>query len=429
MRELYTNTVFVRLLAGRLVTNAGDSIYNIAAMWLIHELTGSTVYTGLAGALFLTPQALQFLTGPIVDEYAVRRLLVVTQLVQGIGVLLIPLLAYTGHLSVWAVIGLIPVLAFLNQFVYPAQNSVLPQVVTEDELVHANSLFTFSHQGANLLFNAVGGVLIGLVGAITIYIVNSITFFFALVLFAGVVVPKPQPVEAPADAQDESDTSPSESNDESVKSAARKYVRNMKDGFRYLRGSVVVPILIISTIPNLGFGLMTAVLPALADSLGGAGALGLLTAAVGGGNLTGSALASKLEDVGFGVLSIVGSIITGSCWLLVTAVDGLVVTAALFFTAFVPIGVHNVIYWSLLQSAVDDSMLGRVTSVASSSSTLLMPVGSLLGGTAASYFGVGFVIGLMATSVMLAAGAYLISPKLRTLPAPRNVDQETLEVS
>lgn len=72
------NPWFRRLFVGRIVTNAGDSVYFVAAMWLAFELGGSSFYTGLAGALTLAPRALQYVVGPLVDRRSKRRVLVVT---------------------------------------------------------------------------------------------------------------------------------------------------------------------------------------------------------------------------------------------------------------------------------------------------------------------------------------------------------------
>lgn len=65
MRTLLGNGTFLRLFAGRLVTNAGDSLAAVATMWLVHELSGSRALTGLAGALTLAPNTIQFLFGPL----------------------------------------------------------------------------------------------------------------------------------------------------------------------------------------------------------------------------------------------------------------------------------------------------------------------------------------------------------------------------
>lgn len=50
-RTLFQNADFRRLFLGRLVTNAGDSLYAVAAMWLVYSLSGSTLYTGIDGEL------------------------------------------------------------------------------------------------------------------------------------------------------------------------------------------------------------------------------------------------------------------------------------------------------------------------------------------------------------------------------------------
>ncbi len=145
MSKLRSNVAFVRLFLGRLVTNAGDSLYFVGAMWLVYHLTGSSLYTGIAGFLVQLPTSVQFLFGPLVDRWRLRRVLVGTQLVQGVFVLVVPLAAATGHLSVWVVLAVMPVLSLVNQMVYPAQTAALPRIVDEEQLVRANSLFSTAY--------------------------------------------------------------------------------------------------------------------------------------------------------------------------------------------------------------------------------------------------------------------------------------------
>ena len=147
MRALFGNVAFRRLFAGRLITNAGDSLYYIAAMWLAYDLSGSAIYTGLAGFLTLAPQALQFLTGLFVERWNLRRLLVATQIFQGTFVLVIPFAKWRGWLSVELVLIVMPIVAMLNQFVYPAQSAALPRIVDKEDLADANSAFSFAYQG------------------------------------------------------------------------------------------------------------------------------------------------------------------------------------------------------------------------------------------------------------------------------------------
>lgn len=131
--KLLSNSDFLTLFAGRILTNMADSIYYIAAMWIVYDLTGNAFYTGLAGFLTSLPWALQFFTGPLVDKWATKSVLVWTQFLQGILLSVIPLLAMLDWLTVTAVLILLPIISMIQQFVYPAQTKALPQIVKKDE--------------------------------------------------------------------------------------------------------------------------------------------------------------------------------------------------------------------------------------------------------------------------------------------------------
>ena len=65
-------TEFPLIIFRRIFTNIGDSLYYVAAMWLVYKLSGNPFYSGLAGFLTLLPSALQFLTGPFVDRWPIK---------------------------------------------------------------------------------------------------------------------------------------------------------------------------------------------------------------------------------------------------------------------------------------------------------------------------------------------------------------------
>ena len=50
-----------------------------------------------------------------------RRL--VRQHLNGLVILVVPIAAWTGALSVWVILAVLPLVTFVNQFVYPAQNA------------------------------------------------------------------------------------------------------------------------------------------------------------------------------------------------------------------------------------------------------------------------------------------------------------------
>ena len=410
MRQLFRNRDFTLLFLGRLVTNAGDSLYAVSAMWLVYSLTGSTFYTGVAGFLTLGMQALQAFVGPLVDRWPLRRTLVWTQAVQAVLVLTVPVAHVTGHLSVWLVLAVMPLLSLLNQFVYPAGTAALPRIVDEEELTAANSLFATTYQGSELVFNALAGVLVTAVGAVTLFAVDSVTFAVAVALFAGLRVP-------PADRDAATDQTP-------AAAAPASYLTDLREGFAFVRGSRLVWILGASVVANGLLGMAWPVLPAYADLRGDASLYGYLLAALAGGALFGTIVAPRFQHVHFGRLSLVAYSLSAVAWLGAVAAESVPATVALFALAFVPLGVTNTVVTTLLQRLVPESMLGRVVAALGSAGTAVVPFGGFLGGALGEVYGP--VAVLYAGGVGFAWIVLYVAcvPALRRMPAVTAVDPE-----
>ncbi|SET70702.1 Transmembrane secretion effector [Salinibacillus kushneri] len=145
MMSVLKNMNFLKLFSGRITTNAGDSIYYVAAMWLVYELGGSAFYTGLAGFLTLMPQVFQFLTGPIIDRVSIRKLLTFSQVIQAILILFIPIAHLLDVLNVTLVLLVMPFISLLNQIAYPATSAVIPLLLPKEQLTKGNSLMSFAY--------------------------------------------------------------------------------------------------------------------------------------------------------------------------------------------------------------------------------------------------------------------------------------------
>lgn len=421
MRDSLRNADFRRLFLGRLVTNAGDSLYSVAAMWLVYDLSGSTAYTGLAGFLVFAPQVLQLFVGPLVDRWPLRRILVGTQLLQAVLVLVIPVAWWAGALSAELVLVVMPLLSLLNQFVYPAQAAALPRLVSKEQLVGANSALSLAYQGTDLAFNALSGVLVAAVGAVSLYLVDSVTFVVAAALFFGIRLPSAREESAAAAAAE--GPAVADGGDDPTDSG---YLTDLREGVSFVRKTVLLQLLVPGIVANFAFGATLAVLPAFADALGGSAVYGGLMAALAGGSLVGSVVASRLSGVAYGRLSITGFALGGAIWLAAVGVDWTPGTVALFALAFVPVGVTNVIASALIQSMVPDDLLGRVSAVSTSINVSMTPLGALLGGVAAESLGAATVVAGGGLGMLFIAAYALAVPALRRLPAVSEV--ETLTV-
>ncbi|WP_435359756.1 MFS transporter [Haloarchaeobius sp. DFWS5] len=440
MHALFRNRDFTRLFAGRIVTNVGDSLYFVAAMWLVYRLTGSAAYSGIAGFLVMAPSALQAFFGPLVDRWDLRHILVRTQLIQGVVIAALPVAHYFGYLSVWLILTVMPLLSLLNQLVYPANSALLPRLVEDDELVTANSLFSLAYQGIDAVANAAGGVLIAIVGATTLFIVDSVTFAAAALLFASIRVP-PADDEDAEDGDDvrvsAADSEPGEAvpatdggrdaQESGQPDGASSYLADLTEGIDFVRGTVLVPILVGAALVNFAAGgSVFASMPAFADTFGGARAYGVLMAAFGVGSFLGALVASRVENQPFGRLSVVCFVTSGLVWLLfvflAAKTGNLGLTAVVFALAVVPIGASNVLLAAMTQSIVPESLMGRVSAVLGSAASVSIPIGALVGGTLTEAIGPYPLFAATGVSLLLLGVYWLANGRLRTMPAVAAVD-------
>jgi MFS family permease len=419
-RSVWRNRDFRRFFAGQFVTNAGDSLYSVAVLWLVFELSGSTALTGVASSILLLPWLLQVLAGPVVDRLPLRPLLVGSQVLQGVVVLTLPLAAVTGHLSVAVLFAVLPLLMLASLVMAPMQTTLLPRIVPERRLSRANSALATVTLGLDMVFDALGGAFVAVFGATALFMLDAATFALAAVLFAGIRL-------ASGDAGAESTAE--RGTDDADESILGSYVADLREGVGILRGSVFVELVALTAVANLATGVTLAILPAVGAGLGGPEFYGLMLGALGIGRLVGSLVAPFLERVPYGRLLLVGYGLGACCWLASASTPSPLLTVALFGLAWVPPGLAGVLTATLNQTVFPADSLGRVSAIKGTASGATLPLGSLVGGVVAGTLGTTTTLGLAAFGFGFTALAVAVRPRLRRLPAVANADPAAFDVT
>ena len=408
------NRHFLALVSGRFVSNIGDSLYAIAAMWLVFELSGSSFYTGLAGAVVMLPTMFEFLLGPLVDKWPLKPILVHTQWIQAVLLLVIPVGHYVGVLNVWIVIVTMFVVASIEQLSFPAQNATIPKLLPESQLVSGNSLMAFAYQGTDIVFMGAAGLLITMIGAVHVYTINSVTFMIATILFTFISLPK--------EKKDQEDIH--------VKENAKSYLQELVEGKDFVMGSLIPKILVPDVIANFLFGMVTAIMPVYANYVGGERYYGYFLAAMSICVLIGSVLANYVTKIPMGWLNIGMFFVAGICWYISYgfAATFPILSVIFFGLAFIPVGITNVVLTSTLQRLIPEDKIGRVFSWYSSIPAALLPLGSLLGGGLASIYGSEVMMAAGGIGFLLTTLYWLINKNLRTLTNPEQISKEDLKL-
>ena len=185
------NRDFILLLQGSAVSTIGDLMYSVAISYWVYEQTGSSSLMGIMAAIsmFVTMFLAPF-TGSIVDKCNRKWVLVGMDVMQGVIMLIVGILAYTQQLNV----PIILIAAFLasmgSVFYSPAANTLVLDIIPRDDMVRGQSIFSGSNALINTVGSAFSGVMVAFFGVPLIVIINGLSNLYSAVTELFVRVPK-----------------------------------------------------------------------------------------------------------------------------------------------------------------------------------------------------------------------------------------------
>lgn len=394
---------FALLWWGGLFTLTAQASLSVALPAHVYLATGSALSTSLMFLAATLPRLLlSSLAGVLVDRWSRRRTLLVCNLLLAAGCL--PLLwvggagegAAAGGL--WIVYLVAALQASLTRFVEPAENAMLPTLVRRDQLQRANALNALNNNMARLAGPAAGGAMLAFAGLAGVVAANVLLCLTAWWLIARMrVVERPVGAEGAATAEAAA-APPARTARLRVKpSPLRRLAGEWLDGLRVLwRDRVARLLLIVTAMTSVGegvFGVLMA--PFVIEVLrSGPVELGWIRSAQGVGGIVGgvaiAALGARLApramlafgSIGLGLIDL--AIFNYPRWTLS-------ITPALVLMVLVglPSAARGTGFATLLQTQVEDRMLGRAYGTLATAASLAMLVGIGLAGSLAD--GVGIV--------------------------------------
>ncbi|MGH2480797.1 MAG: MFS transporter, partial [Ktedonobacteraceae bacterium] len=185
---------FALLWLGGLISQTGDWLLNIGLPVYVYLLTGSALATGILFIAAFVPSAvLGSVAGVFVDRWDRRRTMLIGSLLMALG--LLPLLLLHDKGSLWILYPVLFFEAIVEQFVVPAQNALIPHLVSEEQLVTANSLNSVGLSVSRLAGGALGGILFGLFGLHTTIWLDLVSFLFVAAMLSLIKLPKQAHIE------------------------------------------------------------------------------------------------------------------------------------------------------------------------------------------------------------------------------------------
>lgn len=362
---------FRLLFSGATTSLLGDQFTLIATPWLVLQLTNDPMALGTVLALEGIPRAVfMLLGGAITDRLSPRLVMLIASVIRFFLTAMMAFMVFTGAAQIWMIYLFGLAFGIVAGFAIPAENSIVPMIVEEDDLQAGNSIIMGITQLAGFVGPTIAGILIGHfagsnIGIVLAFVIDALTFVvsagtLALIQSAGKIA-------TPADQ-------------ESVWAS-------ILTGIKYLVTDRALR-LVFLVLMSVNFFLMGPLLvgiPVLSSQRlpEGAVAYGLLLSAFAGGNLAGILAAGAFTRPSTGIVKMILIFYVIAFGLGVMSL-GYVPSTWIDFTSLLILGLANgyiaILMFTWMQIKTPREMLGRMMSLITFSSTGLVPVSQALAG-------------------------------------------------
>lgn len=182
--QLLDNRDFMLVWWAGLVSWTGNyTLFVALPVYVYHETNSAlaTAFSVMANALpaILVGQV----AGVLIDRWNYKRTMLIANLILALVTLLFLTVLRAPW---WLVVPVAFVQSSVGQFLGPAENALLPTLVSRERLGAANSLNTLNNNLARLIGPVVGGLLVAGVGFAGVVVVDALSYLVAALLIVAV---------------------------------------------------------------------------------------------------------------------------------------------------------------------------------------------------------------------------------------------------
>jgi len=362
--------------SGQLFSLFGSMVVYFVIIWWVTVETQSPIYLAIGSFLFILCQVIFMpIAGVLADRLNRKVIIVVADSLQAVATLILLVLFQMNLANIWIVLIFISVRSIFQAFHLPAVNSIIPAMVPKENLSRIN--------GINFLFTGVVQIIAPLIGATlmiifpinTILWVDVITFLIALIPLVLIQIPSV------------------ENHGENVEK--KSFFREFKLGFQTIK---VIPglvtIIFLSMLLNFLIRPFDTLMPYYINVFHGGSAthLAIVLVFFQGGMICGALLTSIKKTWNSKMKVIFGCIfilMMGYGIMALAPPGGYLVIGIGGVAMGLTLPIINSLYQTFIQTVVPTDKMGRITSIDSSLSMSISPIGTLISGPLAEMFGVG----------------------------------------
>lgn len=369
-----------KLLIGRIATNIADSLFYMAILWYFKENRNSQLMVSILFTISSGIDMMSFSLGPLIDKISIKGLLKYSTFIQIVISIIVVTILGIGQKSY--IIDIILLLLFtissiLSAIIYPSEYKLLPLFVTKKDLLRFNGLFQVTYKILDLILDGITTFIITFSSVSFTIIFSAVIFGIALLFYHSIQIN----ILAKNILEDDSYFTSS-------------YFNDLLLGWKTLRKEKSILELILPLcVVNLFYGIFAVGLPFFAQTYIQTSALGYgkLLIASSFGSIIGAFLVQKF-DLGkknMGQFIAICFLGAGIFRLFVPLSVSVGIGLVLINSVISPLWITmmNTNFEALVQTSFSSAILGRVETINDSLLSIMIPIGTLLGGWIVKSYG------------------------------------------
>lgn len=369
-----------KLLIGRIATNIADSLFYMAILWYFKENRNSQLMVSILFTISSGIDMMSFSLGPLIDKISIKGLLKYSTFIQIVISIIVVTILGIGQKSY--IIDIILLLLFtissiLSAIIYPSEYKLLPLFVTKKDLLRFNGLFQVTYKILDLILDGITTFIITFSYVSFTIIFSAVIFGIALLFYHSIQIN----ILAKNILEDDSYFTSS-------------YFNDLLLGWKTLRKEKSILELILPLcVVNLFYGIFAVGLPFFAQTYIQTSALGYgkLLIASSFGSIIGAFLVQKF-DLGkknMGQFIAICFLGAGIFRLFVPLSVSVGIGLVLINSVISPLWITmmNTNFEALVQTSFSSAILGRVETINDSLLSIMIPIGTLLGGWIVKSYG------------------------------------------
>lgn len=399
LHDLRSYKGFTSLAISRFISNLGNGISPIALAYGVLSLpnTDGKDLSIVMAARFVPLLGFMLFGGVLADRFQRNRLVGGSDMIGSFLAAISAISLIAGFSSVWLLAMMGALFGILNAIWWPAMSGILPEILPKEKLQQGNAIIGLMSNFGYIAGTLSGGIIVATVGAGWGLLADAISFFIAGMILWFLPILGKGKVESVGILHD--------------------LIVGWKE---FISRSWVIAMVFAFALINMAFESMLSVLGPLnfSDPKTGPREWSYNLAALSLGMLIGGiwVLKVKIKKPLFLAMVLVA---ISSIWDFSLALDfPLAITIFAGIFSGISVEIFMVTWNTSLQSHIPDESYSRVSSYDTLGSYGIAPLGIVIAGPLAMYFGVNTILFITGITTLLAAGLSLLVKSVRDLENP-----------